>query len=307
MLEIALLLSLILAFIVGSNDVMGSLGIAYGSRILSMKKTIILMAIFGVIGISFFGHMIINTIGNGIAEIINPLPIVVSAIIMAVAVLYFRIPTSMTQIVIGSIAGYALAVESTVYWGNFIAILVSQIISPIIAIFLAGYMYLIYSKYVTSRRMEIEIRLKIKKLITYLQIVVGCLMAIALGAMEVGVVMGFNLGIENLMILETLGAVGIVLGISVWGRKIMRHVSRGFVSLTPEKGFVAQLAGLITVLCFFAQSIPVSPTAVIMGSIIGIGRVTGKMNRNIFFDILVLWVFVVPFSMMISFLVATIM
>ncbi len=305
MMFVSLLLSVVLAFIVGSNDVIGSLGITYGSRVLSMRKTLFLMCVCNLIGICLFGPMIINVVGEGIAEIMDPLPIVVSAIAIAIAVLYFRIPASVTQIVLGSIVGYALANNLTVFWGNFVSILVAIIISPVIAIFLAGNSYLLYVRYVMIRGMGIERRIMIRKTFSYLQIIVGCLTAVALGAIEVGVVMGFNLGFENVGILQLAGAAGILLGIVVWGRKIMRHVTRGFVSLTPEKGFIAQLAGLITILIFFYNAIPVSVSMIITGSIIGIGRISGKMNRKILFDTFALWIFVVPGSVILGFVLGT--
>lgn len=305
MVFVSLLLSVVLAFIVGSNDVIGSLGITYGSRVLSMRKTLLLMCICNLIGIYLFGPMIINVVGEGIADIMNPLPIVVSAIAISLVVLYFRIPASITQIVLGSIVGYALANNLTVFWGNFLSILIAIIISPLIAILLSGNSYLIYVRYVLFRGMGIERRIFVRKLFSYSQIVLGCLIAVALGAIEVGVVMGFNLGFEEIWILQLSGALGIILGIVIWGRVIMRHVTRGFVSLTPEKGFIAQLAGLITILIFFYNAIPVSVSMIITGSIIGIGRVSGKMNRKVLFDIFALWIFVVPGSVFLGFILGT--
>ncbi len=304
MIEIALILSLVLAFIVGSNDVMGSLGVSYGSKVVSMRKALALIIVFGLLGIFLFGHLIMKTIGSGIVPVMNPLPVVVSAILISVVILYFRIPASMTQVVVGSLVGYAFASSLPIYWSNFSVIILSLMVSPVMGIVLAGTFYVLYIKYVLNREMSMERRYFLKKLFVYYQIITGCIMAGAIGAMDVGIVMGFNIGFENILLLEIIGGIGISAGVLVWGRKILRHVSRGMVSLTPEKGFFAQLAGLITVMCFLLSSIPVSPTTILVASIMGVGLVSGKINRHIMFDILILWMLVVPMSILLGFAVS---
>jgi PiT family inorganic phosphate transporter len=292
---------MVLAFIIGSNDLIGSLGTSYGAKIISMRKALTLTIIFNLIGIAFFGQFIMNTVGKGIAMIINPLPIALASIIVAIIILYFKIPTSITQIVLGAIIGSAVAMNSMILWRNVFLIIGTWIISPLMGLVLGGTFYVLFIKYVLSKRKRIYERILLRKVFIYLQIFAGCLLAMAVGANDVGVVMGFNLGFENLFLLEALGALGICLGIFTWGRKIMKMIGRSLTNLTPERGFFAQMGGFITIFFFVLLGIPVSPTSVVVSSIMGVGLITKRINKRIMKDVFLLWLVTVPLSIFFGF------
>jgi phosphate/sulfate permease len=305
MLDIALYLCLILAFIIGANSVMGSLGASYGSRILSMRKTLLLIIVFSLLGVFLFGHLLMRTVSTGIAFIADPFPIALSVVVVSFVILIFKIPASITQIVLGCLLGSALANSASIAWQSFSVILLSLMASPLICIILSGVFYTTYMRFMIGRKITERVHISINKFFVYSQIAIGCCLAAAIGANDVGVVMGLEFGFEPLLLLELIGGMGIAIGILVFGRQIIRHVSRGLVPLTPDKGFFAQLAGLATLIIFLSFSIPVPPNTVMVGSLIGIGLATRNINKRMTFDILVLWVITLPISVFTGFAIET--
>ena len=51
---------------IGANDAANSLGTAVGSRVITLKQAIILIAVFGFLGALLQGGFVIKTIGKGI-------------------------------------------------------------------------------------------------------------------------------------------------------------------------------------------------------------------------------------------------
>lgn len=54
---------------IGANDAANSLGVAVGSRVLTLRQAIILISIFGFLGAFLQGAYVTKTIGKGIVPI----------------------------------------------------------------------------------------------------------------------------------------------------------------------------------------------------------------------------------------------
>ncbi|MEI6428066.1 MAG: inorganic phosphate transporter [Pseudanabaena sp. ELA607] len=68
-----------------------------------------------------------------------------------------------------------------------------------------------------------------------------------------------------------LGGIGIVLGLIFWGQRVLSTVGQDITLITPQTGFVAELAASTTVLMGSALGIPASSTHALVGAVIGIG------------------------------------
>eukprot|EP01125_Pyxidicula_operculata_P002871 TRINITY_DN1271_c0_g2_i4.p1 TRINITY_DN1271_c0_g2~~TRINITY_DN1271_c0_g2_i4.p1 ORF type:complete len:408 (+),score=78.61 TRINITY_DN1271_c0_g2_i4:187-1410(+) len=67
------------------------------------------------------------------------------------------------------------------------------------------------------------------------------------------------------------GGVGIVIGCAMFGYNVMETVGKKITKLTFVKGYCAQLGAACTVLFASTLSLPISTTAVLVGSVAGIG------------------------------------
>jgi len=94
----------------------------------------------------------------------------------------------------------------------------------------------------------------------------------------------------------TLGGVGIVSGLAVWGKKVIATIGEGIIPLQPSAGFCAELATATTILLASRFGLPVSTSHALVGGVVGIGIVQG--SKHIKFKtvqgILLAWLITVP-------------
>ena len=129
----------------------------------------------------------------------------------------------------------------------------------------------------------------------YLMVFTSCAVAFAHGSNDVANAIGplaaVNQATSQLLnqpySLETplwilfLGAAGIVVGSATLGYRVMKTIGEKIVTLSPSKGFSAQLAAALTVVIASQLNMPVSTTHTLVGAVIGIGLVEGIGSINI--------------------------
>jgi len=72
-----------------------------------------------------------------------------------------------------------------------------------------------------------------------------------------------------------LGGVGIIVGLSIWGKNVIATVGEGIIELQPSGGFCAELATAATVLLASRLGLPVSTSHALVGAVVGVGIVKG--------------------------------
>lgn len=77
-----------------------------------------------------------------------------------------------------------------------------------------------------------------------------------------------------------LGGVGLVLGLAIFGYKIIRVLGVTAVKLTNSRGFVVEWCTALTVVVASRYGLPVSTTQVVSGAIISMGLWEGKQGVN---------------------------
>ena len=77
-----------------------------------------------------------------------------------------------------------------------------------------------------------------------------------------------------------LGAVGIVAGLALFGRRVMSTIGHGLTKLTPSKGFAAELAAATTVVIASGTGLPTT-TQTLVGAVIGVAIANGVTNLNL--------------------------
>lgn len=96
-----------------------------------------------------------------------------------------------------------------------------------------------------------------------------------------------------------LGGLGIVLGLAMWGYRIIVAIGMKLTKLTPSRGFAIEVGAALTVILASRIGLPVSTTHCQVGSTIGVGVVELKgntVNWKQFVGIAVGWIFTVIFT-----------
>ena len=155
----------------------------------------------------------------------------------------------------------------------------------------------------------------VERIFVPLVIVSSCSVAFAHGANDVANSVGPLAAIVNILqtgIIDTkvpvplwiltLGGVGIVLGLSTYGYRVMMTVGTKITEITPSRGVAADIAATATVLVCTRLSLPVSTTHTLVGAILGIGLARGLsgINMRIVYSIFGSWIFTVPAAAIMS-------
>ena len=93
-----------------------------------------------------------------------------------------------------------------------------------------------------------------------------------------------------------LGGIGIVVGLSTMGYKVMQTIGTKITELTPTRGYCATLAAATTVVLASKTGLPVSTTHIAVGAVMGVGlaRGVGALDLRVIGNIVVSWVVTLP-------------
>ena len=149
----------------------------------------------------------------------------------------------------------------------------------------------------------------------YLQIITAFYIAFAHGSNDVANAVGPLAAVVSILHSGTvamkvamppwilaLGGGFIVLGLLVWGRRVMETIGSKITEITPSRGFCATFAGASVVLICSKMGLPVSTTHTLVGSVIGVGLARGlpTLNLGIVKEIVMSWLATVPFTAILS-------
>jgi PiT family inorganic phosphate transporter len=297
---------------IGANDAANSLGPAVGSRVLTLRQAVVLIAIFGFLGAFLQGSYVVKTIGKGIVPMADldrnvSLYIALVASFAACAwvllATYWKMPISTSHSIVGAVAGAGLAVHAPVRWKMLLDIFVCWVFTPIGAALLGYIFYRIFKnlfyRFVPRRYTRISL--------VALIIISGCYVAYSWGANDVanatGVIAGAGVLTPKMSVI--LGGLAILLGIVTWGYKVIETIGSEITQLLPIMAFSAQLASAINVHLYTVFGIPVSTSHSIVGAIFGVGLVKGVrvLNLRIMREIVTCWLATPFVSGIISFLI----
>ena len=102
----------------------------------------------------------------------------------------------------------------------------------------------------------------------------------------------------------TLGGTCIVIGLLIWGTRVMETVGKKITEITPSRGFSAEFAAATVVLVCSKLGLPISTTHTLVGSVIGVGMARGlaSLNLAIIKKIVLSWFATVPFTAILAML-----
>lgn len=153
--------------------------------------------------------------------------------------------------------------------------------------------------------------MQVEKLFAILQILTATYMGFAHGANDVANAIGPAAGVWSIIKgglsakesavpiwLLGIGGVGLAIGTALFGYKVIKAVGEEVTEITPTRGFAAEFGAATTVLIFSKLGLPISTTHTVVGAVIGIGFARGisTLNLGIIRNILLSWLFTVPFA-----------
>ncbi len=150
----------------------------------------------------------------------------------------------------------------------------------------------------------------VEKVFAVLMVVTACAMAFAHGSNDVANAIGPLAAVVSIVSHDgeiaakaalawwilPLGGFGIVLGLAVFGRRVMDTIGKGITHLTPSRGFAAELAAASTVVIASGTGLPISTTQTLVGAVLGVGMARGiaAINLGVVRNIVISWVITLP-------------
>ncbi|MFT2091710.1 inorganic phosphate transporter [Paraglaciecola sp. 2405UD69-4] len=150
----------------------------------------------------------------------------------------------------------------------------------------------------------------VEKIFAVLMVVSACCMAFAHGSNDVAnaigplaavvsiVNSGGEIGSSASLVwwILPLGGIGIVLGLALFGHKVIKTIGNGITHLTPSRGFAAELAAATTVVIASGTGLPISTTQTLVGAVLGVGMARGiaAINLGVVRNIVISWIVTLP-------------
>ncbi len=310
---IGVITAMYMAFNIAANDIGNSMGTVVGSGALTMRKALMLGALFEFLGAIFLGSTVIKTVGSGIVPLefmtgLGAFIITISAGIWITITLIKKIPISGSDAIVSSVIGYGLVYAgfNHLEWTTIGFIMASWVVSPLIGL-ISGFLvyYFLKKGYLNRVKNNIGAKDRSEKVFSYFQIGSSSFAALGVGAIDIAAATGVlyvTVGPELGFSIKFLGAIALVLGILIAGNRITGTIGRRITELVPTRGFSAQIsAGTITIL-FASIGLPISPTQTLVGSVIGVGmaRGTDTVKLDVIKHIATTWIITIPACIAIS-------
>ncbi|WP_348714645.1 inorganic phosphate transporter, partial [uncultured Pseudoalteromonas sp.] len=150
----------------------------------------------------------------------------------------------------------------------------------------------------------------VEKVFAVLMVLTACCMAFAHGSNDVANAIGPLAAVVNIVEhngeiakkaaiawwILPLGGFGIVAGLAILGKKVIKTIGEGITHLTPSRGFAAELAAASTVVIASGTGLPISTTQTLVGAVLGVGMARGiaALNMGVVRNIVVSWVITLP-------------
>ena len=210
--------------------------------------------------------------------------------------------------------GFMLAMVTMVKGLKHIGLNVQGIDAVYIAA-IVGVLVMLLGKYLIQRIQFEESENKnfhyasVEKIFSVLMLLTACAMAFAHGSNDVANAIGPLAAVAS--IVETgqlsqksplpiwillVGGVGIVLGLAMYGRKVIQTVGTKITELTPSRGFCCEVSAATTVVIASGVGLPISTTHTLVGAVLGVGMARGinALNLSVVRGIFMSWVITLP-------------
>jgi len=196
---LACLFGVFMAWGVGANDVANAMGTSVGSGAVSIKQAIIIAIVFEFAGAILAGGQVTATIRKGIIDtavvantpellIFGMLASLLAAAIWLMIATRLGWPVSTTHSIVGAIVGFAivgLGIDS-VQWGKVGSIVMSWVVSPVLAGSIAYALFISVQKLILNRKNPFEMAKRYVPMYIFLVGFIVSLVTLVKGLKHVG-------------------------------------------------------------------------------------------------------------------------
>jgi PiT family inorganic phosphate transporter len=294
---------LFLGWSLGANDAANVFGTAVGTRMISFRKAAIYCGIFVILGAVISGAGAARTLGElgAVNAVAGAFVVALAAGVTVYWLTVLGYPVSSTQAIVGAIIGWDLFAGAAIDYWALEKIVLSWIISPVLAAIFSAVLYKLIASLITHARISM---FNLDALTRAGLMLAGVTGSYALGANNIANVVGIFIPISPLADISLLGlirlsaaqqlfligAAAIAVGTFTYGKRVMLTVGEGITEMSPVAALVAVLANALVLFLFASEGmerwllavglpsfplVPVSSSQAIVGSVIGIALVKG--------------------------------
>jgi len=227
--SLAAVFGIFMAWGIGANDVANAMATSVGSKALTIKQAILVAAVFEFLGAVLAGGEVTSTIRKGIvdAELLSSTPelLVYGMLASLLAAGTWLLiasrngwPVSTTHSIVGAIVGFAavgIGVDA-VQWGQVGTIVVSWVVSPLTAGFIAYLIYLSVQRLILSQDDPLARAKRYVPIYIFFAAFTITLVTILKGLKHVGL----DLSLTNSYLLAT----GIAVAIALFGMVMIQRI-----------------------------------------------------------------------------------
>jgi len=157
---------------------------------------------------------------------------------------------------------------------------------------------------------------KTEKIFSLLMIFTACAMAFSHGSNDIANAIGPLAAVVNItssggdvigrsplpIWILFFGAIGVTLGLAMYGHKVIATIGSNITELTPSRGFAASLATSSTVILASGTGLPISTTQTLVGAVLGVGIARGitALNLRVIGGIFMSWIITLPAGAILS-------
>ena len=216
-----------MAWNIGANDVANSMAPAVGAKAITIRQAIFLAGILNILGATFIGSHVTNTIRKGIVStdimtdphiaLIGALSALLAAALWVSFATWKSLPVSTTHSIVGAMIGFGIMAGgfSVINFGKLFAVVMSWIISPLFSIIIAYLIFKFIVLVVLSQKDSFSRALKLSPVfigMTFFVVVLSFLFKTPLGK---------RLALGNLSALAVAALLAVVFGFL--GMYLLRH------------------------------------------------------------------------------------
>jgi PiT family inorganic phosphate transporter len=162
-----------MAWNIGANDVANSMASAVGAKAITIRQAIFIAGILNIIGATFIGSHVTNTIRKGIVStdvladpnlaLIGALSAMLSAALWVSFATWKSLPVSTTHSIVGAMIGFGIMAGgfTMINWGKLGAVVLSWVISPVFSMVIGFGMFKIIVKTILNKKNAYEWALKL--------------------------------------------------------------------------------------------------------------------------------------------------
>lgn len=321
-----------LGWSLGANHAGIFWGTAVGTKMVRFKTAAILCSIFVVLGAVIGGSGASGTLNQlgSIDHLAAAFTVALAAAYTTYSMSKAGIPISTSQAIIGSIIGWNIYSEHPTNYIVLIKIASTWVLSPILTGLMTYVLFKIVQYFVNRSKMHM---VQIDNLTRYGLVIVGIFGSYALGANNIGNVMGVFVNsnpfkeitlfkyitLEPTKILFLIGGMAIAVGVATYSKKVMGTIGNNLYRFSPITALIVVLSVALTMFLFSSSSlnhflvsnglpgiplVPISASQAIIGAVIGLGlaRKNVDVNFSQLRKIMLGWIITPIFAFLISYI-----